>query len=114
MVLVPLLLMTALLETPQTESQAPRQPPARETATEGSGVKIEVKVLSVRLAGTPSGTPGALQAGPGRVQLTNPANGTTCTMLILQVPDIDPGIEAPLPLLTRDRMVDNSVSPCVE
>src|SRR5262249_2223175 len=116
----------------------PAHPQAGEGAhrRDGVGLNEEVRMLviallaSLELQPVPPGTtavktpssgrvrihlPAGAPPAPGRpVQLTNPATGTTCTLLIVEAPptgraglvrpaapDVDPGI------------VGSSVSPCV-
>ena len=117
MTLVPLLLLAVALETTPLDSaqitQAASNHGAPRPSLERNGVSAAFEVLSGRPEG-PAADMNPRRGSRKPTQLTNKRTGVTCTMLIVQGPEVDPGIHAPRTRPVADRIVNNAASPCVE
>ena len=117
MTLVPLLLLAVALDARPFESPQRGEGAGTHATTRPSFDRIgESAVLEV-LSGGPNSLVKKTNAkrdsrSPG--QLTNKRTGVTCTMLIVQGPEVDPGIHALSSGPVLDRIVNNVASPCVE
>ena len=117
MTLVPLLLLAVALDARpldltqrgQAAGTHPKTRPSFERIGESAVLEFSSGVANSLVKKT-----NARRDGRSPTQLTNKRTGVTCTMLIVQGPEVDPGIHAPRTGPVPDRIVNKAVSPCVE
>ena len=117
MTLVPLLLLAVTLDTRPLELAQRGQAASTHADSRPSFERIGETAVLEFVSGGPNGfikKTNARRDSRSPTQLTNKRTGVTCTMLIVQGPEVDPGIHAPSSGPVPDRIANNGASPCVE